>query len=143
MTPAERAGNDHAARDRKVLIVITDGNDNASTASLDQIRQAAEQREILIYAVGLANEGSRTKIARHELDQLAERTGGFAYYPASIDAVGAAALEIAQKIRNQYTLAYAPVNQALDGSYRAIRVEVSGAERFSVRTRAGYRASKP
>jgi len=133
---------DHAARDRKVLIVLTDGNDNASTVSLDQIRQAAEQRDIVIYAVGLTHEAARAPIAHHELDRLAGKTGGSAYYPASIDAVDAVALEIAQQIRNQYTLAYAPLNQALDGSYRTIRLAVAGAEHFSVRTRAGYRASK-
>jgi Ca-activated chloride channel family protein len=140
---AETYLNDHGARDRKALLVITDGNDNASTTSLDRIREAAEQHDIVIYAVGLFGDDSRAKEARHELDQLTEKTGGFAYYPSSIDEINAVALEIAQKIRNQYTLAYAPVNQALDGSYRAIRVAVAGDQRFSVRTRAGYRAEKP
>jgi hypothetical protein len=54
--------------------------------------------------------------------------------------IGPLALEIARQIRNQYTIAYAPLNQALDGTYRAIRVAVSGPEHLSVRTRAGYRA---
>ena len=140
---AEGYLRDRAARDRKVLIVITDGNDNASTVALGQIRQAAEQLDIVIFVVGLTHEAARAPIAHHDLDQLAEKTGGFAYYPASIDAVDAVALDIARKIRSQYTLAYAPINQALDGSYRTIRLEVAGAEHFSVRTRPGYRASKP
>jgi Ca-activated chloride channel family protein len=139
---AESYLNDHAARDRKVLLVITDGNDNASAASLERIRQTAEQREIAIYAIGLFGEASRAKVAHHELDQLAERTGGLAYYPPSIEAVDDVALDIARQIRQQYTLGYAPLNQALDGSYRSIRVAVAGAERFSVRTRTRYRAVK-
>jgi hypothetical protein len=65
-----------------------------------------------------------------------------AYYPAGIDEIGAVALEIARQIRNQYTIAYAPLNQALDGTYRAIRVTVTASERLSVRTRAGYRATR-
>ena len=55
--------------------------------------------------------------------------------------MGRIALEIARQIRNQYTLAYTPQNQALDGTYRAIRVEVSGPDRLSVRARQGYRAA--
>jgi Ca-activated chloride channel family protein len=139
---AETYLNDHATRDRKVLLVVTDGNDNASAITLEHIRQVAEQREIAIYAIGLFSDDSRARAAHHELDQLAERTGGFAYYPPSIERVDEVALDIARQIRQQYTLAYAPLNQALDGSYRAIRVTVAGSERYSVRTRAGYRATK-
>jgi Ca-activated chloride channel homolog len=137
--------NDRATRERKVLLVVTDGNDNASEVTLDHIRQAAEQHEITIYAIGLFGDASRAKAAHHELDQLAERTGGVAYYPPTIEDVDAVALDIARQIRRQYTLAYAPFGQALDGSYRTIRVAVAGPagrERYSVRTRAGYRATK-
>ena len=137
---AESYLNDHAARERKVLLVITDGNDNASAASLERIRQTAEQREIAVYAIGLFGDPSGARVAHRELDQLAER--GLAYYPPSIEAVDDVALDIARQIRRQYTLAYAPLNQALDGSYRSIRVAVAGPERFSVRTRTGYRAVK-
>jgi Ca-activated chloride channel family protein len=133
---------ERATRDRKELLVITDGNDNASDVTLDRIRQAAEQHAITIYAIGLFGDASRSKAAHHELDQLAERTGGLAYYPPNIEDVDAVALDIARQIRQQYTLAYAPLSQALDGSYRTIRVAVAGAGRYSARTRAGYRATK-
>ena len=72
---------------------------------------------------------------------LSSKTGGLAYYPLGIDEINGVALEIARQIRNQYTIAYEPLNQALDGTYRAIRVAVSGSERLSVRTRAGYLAT--
>jgi VWFA-related protein len=130
-------------RDRKVLLVITDGLDNASMTTRDQIEKQAEQRDTVVFAVGLFGDEGRVKHGRHELDQLTDRTGGIAYYPAGIDEIGDVALEIARQIRNQYTIAYAPTNQALDGSYRAIRVTAAGREALSVRTRAGYRATKP
>jgi Ca-activated chloride channel homolog len=132
----------HATRDRKVLLVITDGIDNASVTTRDRIEKQAEQRDTVIFALGLFGDEDRARQGRHELDQLAERTGGITYYPSSIDAIGAVALEIARQIRNQYTIAYAPLNQVLDGTYRAIRVAVSAPEGLSVRTRAGYRATR-
>ena len=133
--------SEHGTRDRKVLLVITDGIDNASVATRERIEKQAEQRDTVIFAVGLFGDEDRVKQGRHELDELADRTGGLAYYPAGIEAIGGVALEIARQIRNQYTIAYAPLNQALDGTYRAIRVAVSGPERLSVRARAGYRAT--
>lgn len=134
--------SEHGARDRKALLVITDGIDNASVATRDQIEKQAEEHDTVIFALGLFGSEGRVKQGRHELDQLAERTGGIAYYPAGMSEIGPVALEIARQIRNQYTIAYAPLDQALDGTYRAIRVAVSGPERLSVRTRAGYRAMR-
>jgi VWFA-related protein len=131
----------HGARDRKVLLVITDGIDNASLLSRDRIEKQAEERDTIIFAVGLFGDAERVKQGRHELDRLADRTGGVAYYPAGIDDIGPVAVEIARQIRNQYTIAYAPLNQRLDGTYRTIRVAVSGRERLSVRTRTGYLAT--
>jgi Ca-activated chloride channel homolog len=139
---AEAYLNEHATRDRKVLLVITDGRDNASVTPADRIRNTAEQSAIAIYAIGLmSGDPSHAKRAHDELNDLTERTGGLAHYPLSIDGVGAAALAIARQIRSQYTVAYTPLNQKLDGSYRRLRVEVKASERLSVRARAGYRAT--
>jgi len=132
----------HGTRDRKVLLVITDGIDNASVATRDRIEKQAEQHDTVIFAVGLFGDADRATQGRHELDQLADRTGGVAYYPAGIEQIDAVALEIAQQIRNQYTIGYTSLNQKLDGTYRTIRVTVSAPERLSVRARAGYRASR-
>jgi Ca-activated chloride channel family protein len=133
--------SERGTRERRVLLVITDGIDNASAATRDQIEKQAEQRDTVIFAVGLFGDEGRVKQGRHELDRLADRTGGIAYYPAGIDQMGEVALEIARQIRNQYTVAYEPTNQALDGSYRTIRVTVAGPGRLTVRTRAGYLAT--
>jgi VWFA-related protein len=132
---------DRGTRDRKVLVVVTDGIDNASVPTREQIVKQAEQRDTVVFAIGLFGNVDRAKEGRNELDRLADRTGGAAYYPESIDQIDALALEIARQIRSQYTIAYAPINQTRDGTYRRIRVTASGRERLSVRSRAGYRAT--
>jgi VWFA-related protein len=133
---------EHATRDRRVLLVITDGNDNASRVSADQIRKQAELHGIAIYAIGLPHrDASAAAHARHELDDLTESTGGLARHVTTIDEADATAVDLAREIRQQYTVAYTPVNAALDGSYRKIRVVVRAPEHVSVRTRAGYFAT--
>jgi Ca-activated chloride channel family protein len=132
----------HATRDRKALLIVTDGKDNASEKTMKQIQDAAERSDTVVHAVGLFDEGDASaKQGRKELDDLTARTGGASYYPADVDEIHSVVLELAHQIRQQYTIGYTPTNQALDGSYRTIRVEARGAERLVVRTRAGYRAS--
>ena len=132
----------HASHDRRVLLVITDGNDNASSASIDQLRKTVEQSATAVFAVGLFRDDSPSaEHGREELDHLTELTGGMAYYPASFDQIDSIVLEIARQIRNEYTIAYAPVNQVFDGTYRAIRLKVTGPGGPSVRTRPGYWAT--
>ena len=131
-----------AHRERKVLLVITDGKDNASVASLEQIRKLAQQREVTVYAIGLLSEENQAGAgsARHELNELTESTGGAAYFPASLEGIDAIALGIAREIRNQYTIAFNRTAR-LDGSYRKLRVEVRGASPLIVRARPGYWAT--
>jgi Ca-activated chloride channel homolog len=140
---AERYLRQHASHDRRVLLVITDGNDNASTASVDQLRRTVDQSETAVFGIGLFRDDDARTAARGRdgLDHLTELTGGAAYYPAAVEQIHPVVLEIARQIRNQYTIAYAPRNQALDGSYRSIRVKVAGPGGSSVRTRRGYRAT--
>jgi Ca-activated chloride channel family protein len=130
-------------RDKKVIVVVTDGNDNASEITLEKLTQKAQQREVIIYAIGLLNEEEKreAKRAKRALDSLALATGGVSYYPRDVDDIGQFTLKVAHDIRNQYILAYSPVNQALDGSYRQIKVMVNGANRPTVRTRTGYYAT--
>jgi Ca-activated chloride channel homolog len=129
-------------RDRKVLLLITDGNDNASVTSMDAVRKEVEQHDVVIYAIGLlTEEGSSTaRRAQHELGRLAELSGGVAYCETGPEDLEATALSIARQIRSQYTIGYVPSDQSLDGSYRKLRVVARGRERLSVQTRAGYRA---
>jgi VWFA-related protein len=133
----------YAKRDARVLLVITDGNDNASATTVALVREQAERAETVIDAIGLfsGQQSSSASAGRHELEALTDQTGGVAYFPASIEQVSSVAVDLARQIRNQYTIAYAPLNQTLDGSYRTIKVTVSGPEHYTLRTRAGYRAS--
>ncbi len=132
-----------AKKDKKVLVVVTDGNDNASSVSLEHLVKAAQQSEVLVYAVGLLSEEERreAKRAKRALDALTQATGGQAYYPKEVGEVDQIAHQVARDIRNQYILAYSPVNQTLDGSFRQIKVTVNGPNRPQVRTRTGYYAT--
>jgi Ca-activated chloride channel family protein len=139
--------HDHARRQRRALLVITDGVDNASVITNSQVRRHAEANNVVIYAVGLLSEESddRAKRARRDLDELSDATGGTAYYPTRLRELRDVALTIARQIRSQYTLAFTPSDRSLDGSYRKLRVTAQGAEHLIVRTRPGYRGvvSKP
>jgi Ca-activated chloride channel family protein len=130
-------------RQKKVLLVITDGNDNASTINLERLVSRSQQEEILIFSIGLLNEEERheAKIAKRALDTLARETGGLAFYPKGIADVDQIALQVAHEIRNQYTLAYSPTSPQMDGSFRQIKVTVNGPGHPLVRTRTGYYAT--
>jgi VWFA-related protein len=132
-----------AKRDKKVIVVVTDGNDNSSEITLERLVQKLQQSEILVYTIGLLNEEERreAKRARRALDAIATATGGQAFYPTQVDDMGKFTLAVAHDIRNQYILAYTPSNQAMDGSFRQIRVSVNGPNRPTARTRTGYYAT--
>ena len=130
-------------RQKKVLLVITDGNDNASTISLEKLVSRAQQSEVLIYAIGLLNEEERreARMAKRALDAITQESGGLAFYPKGAAEVDAIALQVAHEIRNQYTIAYSPTVQRMDGSFRQIKVTVNGPGHPQVRTRTGYYAT--
>jgi len=130
-----RAGN----RNRKVLIVVSDGGDNASARSLTQVMKLGGQSSAAIYTVGIFDEEDPDRNPR-VLKRLAARTGGEAYLPKELSEVTAICERIARDIRHQYTIGYVPSNPARDGTYRSVRVVARGREhdRLSVRTRTGY-----
>jgi Ca-activated chloride channel homolog len=133
----------HAKKDKKVLLVITDGNDNASSTTLEKVVGRSNQSDVLVYAIGLFTEEEKHEAtkARRALNELVGATGGLAFYPKDVNEVQALAVEVARDIRNQYTIAYTPSIQALDGSYRQIKVTVEAPGKPVVRTRSGYYAS--
>ena len=128
---------------KRVLLVVTDGNDNASTISLERLVNRARQSEVLIYAIGLLDEEERreAKSAKRALNALTQESGGLSFYPKGVAEVDAIALQVAHEIRNQYTIAYSPLNDARDGSFRQIKVVVNGPGHPQVRTRSGYYAT--
>jgi Ca-activated chloride channel homolog len=129
--------------DKKVIVVVTDGDDNMSEVTLDGVVREAQQREVLVYAIALLSEEEHeaAKRARQALDLITRATGGYVWYPKEAGEVSRIALEVAHDIRNQYILAYTPSNAALNGSYRQIRVTANGPGHPSVRTRTGYYAT--
>jgi VWFA-related protein len=132
-----------AKKDKKVILLVTDGNDTASSETLEKLVQKARQSEILVYGIGLLNEEEprEAKKAQRALRALTEASGGLAYYPKMLAEVDKIALQVAHEIRNQYIIAYSPNDQSLDGSFRQIKVTVNGPGRPTVRTRNGYYAT--
>ena len=127
------------SRDKKVLIVVSDGGDNVSAHSLAQVMKLAERSSAIIYTVGVFDENDPDRNPG-VLKRLAQATGGEAFFPGQLSAVVAICGRIARDIRHQYTIGYVPSNPARDGAYHAIRVvaQANGHDRLSVRTRAGY-----
>jgi VWFA-related protein len=130
-------------KDKKVLFIVTDGNDTASNETLERTVQRVRQSEVLVYSIGLLNEEEprEAKKAQRALKALADASGGAVYYPKELAEVEPLALRVAHEIRNQYIIAYTPAIQDLDGSFRQIKVTVNGPGRPQVRTRNGYYAT--
>jgi len=133
---------DAATKEKRVLLVITDGNDNASRSSLDHIVRQAQQSESVIYAIGLLTQEKRADAAqaKQALKELTSATGGLVFYPKDVGEVQQLAVEIARDIRSQYLITYSPRVQALDGSYRQIKLAVTAPGNPVARTRNGYYA---
>ena len=134
---------DKAKKDKKVLVVITDGNDNTSNMNLEDIVRKAQQSDVLVYSIGLLSEEEprEAKRAKRAMHDLALASGGMDYYPKDLDEIDRIVPDVAREIRNQYTLAYSPSNSVLDGGFRKINVTVTGYGKPTVRTRNGYYAS--
>ena len=128
-----------SSRDKKALIVVSDGGDNVSEHSLAQVVKLAERSSAVIYAIGIFDEDDPDQNPG-ALKRLAQATGGEAFLPGQLSEVVAICERIARDMRHQYTIGYVPINLPPDGAYRAIRVEArtKGFGKLTVRTRAGY-----
>jgi Ca-activated chloride channel family protein len=126
-------------RDKKVLIVISDGGDNASKHKLADIMALAGKPEVIIYTIGIFD-GQDSDRNPRVLKRLAKDTGGEAFLPESLEDVAPACERIARDIRSQYTIAYVPTNRSRDGNYRVIQVKANAPSRgrLLVRARTGY-----
>jgi len=148
MRDAIRMSVDHVKekgkKDKRVLLVVTDGNDNASQVSLETTVRAAQDAETIIFAIGLLSDEERREAskAKRALMTLTEATGGQAFFPRDATEVDRIAHQVARDIRNQYTMTYSPTNSAMDGTYRQIKVTATGPNKPVVRTRSGYYAGK-
>lgn len=138
----------HGKLPKQVLLVITDGADNASRLNLEQaIRRVQSLGGPVVYTIGLLfdTEKDEADRARAALENLSAETGGIAYFPRSLADVNSIASEVAHDIRNQYTVGYHSSKAASLGGYRVVHVEASAPRhgKLTVRTRQGYYAKKP
>jgi Ca-activated chloride channel homolog len=125
---------------KKVLFVVTDGEDNASRETLEEaVRRLQQENGPTVYAIGLLGE-ERARRARRALETIALRTGGIAFFPKTLDEVDEISSKIAHDIRSQYTIGYKPTKPRSVQGYRTIKVEAraKGYKDLSVRTRPGY-----
>jgi VWFA-related protein len=130
-----------AKNDKKVLLVVTDGEDNSSFEDMQRVVRSAQQNDILVYGIGLlTSETARSAaVAKRDLDTMSLATGGEVFYPKELSEVDEIAEHVAHDLRNQYTIAYNPSNPRQDGTFRRIRVTVTTPGAV-VKTRTGYYA---
>lgn len=126
--------------EKKILLVVTDGEDNMSRQTLEEaIRQLQQKNGPTLYAIGLIGPEDQSQ-GREALQRLADATGGTAFFPRSVDQVADITDALAHDIRNQYTISYTPQNENANASYHPIAVEARAPEdgKLTVRTRGGY-----
>ncbi len=140
-------GGDHIRRgkhQKKVLVVVTDGDDNASHIRFDRLLDMVRQSETLVYIVAFFSPveadifsllGNQIK---EELKRLADETGGMAYFPKDMKECDNVCRDIAVQVSRQYNLGYYPKDTDWNGRWRDIRVAVPGLENALVRARTGY-----
>ncbi len=124
---------------KKVIVVVTDGEDNASRNGFRSLVERVEEADVLIYPVGMFESGMRIggDLARLELEKLAQATGTLAHFPTDVEQCREAMKEIAREVSQQYSIGYYPTNTTRDGKWRKIQVKVGS---YAARTRAGYYA---
>lgn len=134
-----------AKRPKQVIVLITDGEDNASTLNLEQaIRRVQQLSGPVIYTVGLlfGDEMSRSEVrhARRALEMLSQETGGIAFFPKSLEQVDEIAAQVARDIRSQYTLGYRSTKPSTEPGFRKVTVvaQAKGDGKLNPRTRTGY-----
>ena len=149
MYDAVVASSEHLAKgaklDKKVLLVVTDGEDNASRDSLEEaVHRVQGDAGPTIYTIGLLGDDRNAKRARRALERLALETGGVAYFPKDLSEVDDISKSVAHDIRNQYTIGYKPSRPQSQGGFRSVKVEARGEGRtkLQVRTRSGYFANR-
>ncbi len=138
---------DHLKRDakleKKVILVVTDGEDNESSESLEQaVRRLQVENGPTVYTIGILEKGDHPKHAKRALQIMSERTGGIAFFPQTLDEVDAISRTVAHDIRTQYTIGYKPTTPKTQGGYRQVKVDARSHNygKLTVRTKSGYYA---
>ena len=142
---------------RRVMVLISDGEDNLSNHTRTEAIEMAQRTSVVIYTISTSiqwisltqnNEPAKSGDRKYHLtdgdkilQELAEETGGRSFYPYHVDDLDQSFQDIGDELRNQYSIAYLPNNYVLDGRYHKIRIEVPEHKGYQVRARRGYFAS--
>jgi VWFA-related protein len=130
---------------RKILVLITDGDDTASRLPVTDALDAAQRNDVIVYGISTNSRGlggDKNRKGDDVLRKLVEATGGKVFFPTEVEDLSANFRDITEELRFQYALAYSPINVSRDGAFRRIRIEPSD-RRHLVRARAGYYAPQP
>lgn len=133
----------NAKLEKKVILVVTDGDDNESSETLEQaIRHLQIENGPTVYAIGVLEGEEHARHARRALQVMCERTGGIAFLPKTLDEVDAISRSVAHDIRSQYTIGYKPTTPKNQGGYREVKVDAKAPSfgKLIVRTKSGYYA---
>jgi Ca-activated chloride channel homolog len=130
-------------KDKKVLLVVTDGEDNVSRNTLEKTLREIQKANVVIYTIGLFSDDDKKnrKKATRALKDISAASGGISYFPENVSDVHSICEQVARDIRNQYTLGYYPTNTKKDGTFRTVAVDVvppRGKGKLAARTRNGY-----
>ena len=143
-----------AKKDKKALLLISDGEDNASKYGSNKVIEALRQSKVTLYAIGLLEEDDQrgglfkkppSRKAKEDLIKFADVTGGRAYFPKNLDEVEDLVKHIARDLRSHYTVSYTPTNTKLDGTWREVSVKITPPKnqpKFTYQTKQGYYAPK-
>jgi Ca-activated chloride channel homolog len=132
-----------AKLEKKVIFVVTDGDDNESAETLEQaVRRLQGDGGPTVYAIGILEKEEHPKHAKRALQIMSERTGGLAFFPQTLDEVDAISRTVAHDIRTQYTIGYKPTTPKTQGGYRQVKVDARAHNygKLTVRTKSGYYA---
>ncbi len=138
---------------RRVMILISDGEDNLSTHTRGEAIEMAQRTSVVIYTISTSTQWitiedpSKEKAGNRKyhltdgdkvLQDLAEETGGRSFYPYHVDDLDQSFQDIGDELRNQYSIAYLPSNHGFDGKYHKIKIETPNFKGYQVRARRGY-----
>lgn len=125
---------------RRVIVLISDGDDNQSSVSFQEAVEMAQRGEVIVYAISTNISGVVLR-GDKRLQELAEATGGRVFFPRNLDDIAEKFVQIQEELRSQYAVAYKPTDFKADGRYRAIEILASN-RKLKVRARRGYYAPK-
>jgi len=135
------------AHQKRALLIISDGQDNASRYNFGEVRRLMKESDVVAYGIGILDRGDVSQLGMQGqafLDELSSVSGGKAFYPTSAVEMDEIFERIAIELRNQYSIGYTPTDFQPDGKWRKVRVKVKpprGLPRLTVRSREGYYAS--